>query len=696
MSGSVARGNKNTVSTSNKVTTQEDTLLDTDWAKHAFLMGGDTYAEERDFKNRFWSSASGKFVDTRIGHNIGVNARPQFTRYADIRNPGRLKDRNPVSPTSTGGNHGLGEYYSEAIDDPGQVIYMRFGVPSMNSLSNFLARAFDPNAISMVHTARPTSVFRSIGKAIGTVGVVAAFPTISIAIMGGKFISSFFLRPNYKFYTLKPDMYSYWFTVNHLVNTLAVNMGMIPKILQNDNGQQLSRPMKTDDSFIDAYSALMPDIIKPGSRYIDVFAMVNQAQRRANMMFNQDYEKLQAANTASDYVGYLKSQAEGGTHATYITNPSGELSWDAVLNRWVSFAWYNDVPAKDGAAPSMLEVDPRIAENGEVNKDESWVQKYTQFFDSEFRDGSQYAIFRVDHTGPTSESFSNSVTESEISQQLNQAASKVREIKFSFADGNIVGGAVGSAIQSAIGAITDLASGVASGVTFGISDGIMGLLAGGYVDIPKHWQSSTASLPRASYSLTLVSPYNNVLSRLQDIFIPYMMLLTGALPRATGKSSYSSPFLVELYDRGRCQIRCGMIESISINRGTSHLSHDIRGNALAYEVTFNVVDLSSIMTMPVSAGILDSVDMTLDEDNILADYLAVLAGQDIYSQTYTFEKAKLVMAKRLISAGVLTSPAHWAAVTHDSMVNGIISYTGIGAIIEGAARGTSLGMRTGV
>lgn len=694
MSGSVERNGKNTVpATNTSATSNIDNLLDTEWAKGAFLMAGESFSTDFDFNNRFWSSASGKFVDTRLGQNIGINSKPQWCRYSDIRNPGRLDDRVPVSPMATSGNHGLGEYYSEAIDDPAQVIYMRMGVPSFNSLTTFLSRAFDPNAIAMVHTGRPTSMWYTIGKTVGAVGVFAAFPTISLAVMAGKFISSLFLRPNYKFYTLKPDMTSYWFMVDHLTNTLAVNLGILPKILQDDNGTPLSRPMKIDDTHLENYSALMPDIIRPGSRRFDVFAMANQAQLRANKLFAKDYEAMQAASTASDYTGRLKKQYDGGTHATYITNDKNVVKWDAVLDRMAMFGWYQN--KSDAKNPNMVEVDPRLNDKGEPNTDTSWVKDYAKFFDAEFRDGTQFAVFRVDHTGPTQYSFSNSVTESQISEKLNKTSSDVRELKFSFADGNLVGGAVGDLIGSAVGAVKDLATGIASGVTFGISDGILGLLGGGYVDIPKHWQSSTASLPRASYKMTLMAPYNNVISRLQDIFIPYFMILAAGLPRATGKSSYGSPFLVELYDRGRCQIRTGMIESISINAGGSHLSHDIRGNALMYEVTWNIVDLSSMITMPVSAGFTDSIDMTLDEDNLLADHLAVLASQDLYSQTYSFEKAKLVLAKKIMQAGVLTSPAAWAAVTHNSMTNGIMSYTGIGAILEGMSRGTSLAQRTG-
>jgi hypothetical protein len=210
------------------------------------------------------------------------------------------------------------------------------------------------------------------------------------------------------------------------------------------------------------------------------------------------------------------------------------------------------------------------------------------------------------------------------------------------------------------------------------------------------------------------------------------MLLAGALPLSTGKSSYTSPFICELYDRGRCQIRLGMVESLSISRGTSNLAFNLKGNALALQVSFSVVDLSSILHMPISTGSLTasttgavggaiaggavggpagalaggavggvagealggafSGDMTLDEDNILCDYLAVLAGQDMYTQMYPMAKAKLIAAKRLAQARVLTSPAYWASVTHEELTSGMLKYTPFGAFnaIEMMTSGNNL------
>jgi hypothetical protein len=274
-------------------------------------------------------------------------------------------------------------------------------------------------------------------------------------------------------------------------------------------------------------------------------------------------------------------------------------------------------------------------------------------------------------------------------------ASQMREAKFSLQGGNITGSALEEAVKGVVGGAIDVAAGVLSGVSFGLSDGLLGL-GSGYIDIPKHWQSSSATLPRSTYTMQLISPYGNVISQMQNIFIPLAMIMAGSLPLSTGKQSYTSPFLCQLWDRGRQQIQLGMIESLSIQRGTCNLPFTNKGNVMAIDVSFSVVDLSSIMHMPISTGGLfgvggDSGNPIMDEDNILFDYLAVLAGQDIYSQYYALPKARLNFAKSILAFEKMVSPAYWASWVHESATSGVLQKLtlGTGNLLEAAVAGTS-------
>ncbi len=682
---------------------EQDLIFDRNWLKTAFMVPDSDILLESDRLNRYYTSASAKFVDTRIGCNIGINPKPQWTRYADIRVPGRLAGRNPVTIGATKGNFGLGSAYSENLDDPAQKIYMRFGVPQFNNMTNFLLKAFNREQTILARTGRAPTAWYNLGKFAGTALTLTAFPALSITIGVAKTISFLIGNPTSKFFTLKPTMFLYWNTVQNLVINHCVNVGLVKKIFAEDlsGEQRLGKNFTIDKEQLAILGKLYPDVFKDG--VIDVLSMANKAQRLANIQFQKDYEALDKDGAESDYVGYLRREySDNGTHSTTISNDDGDHTLGAWFNKKVMLSWIT--AEKDESF--VQEVDPRIgdavppanpdeaSEAAAVNPNKSHLQSMKEVLDAEFRDGSEFAIFRVDHTGTMQESFGNSVVESDLSQKINGISSQTAEARFSFMDGNLIGGAIGSIV----GAVKDIGLGALDAATFGFAGLAAGLGGSGYLDIPKHWQSSNASLPRGQYKMRLISPYNNAVSRLINIFIPLYMLMAGGLPRSIGKQSYTSPFYCQIFDRGRLQSRLAMIESISISRGVSNLQFDVLGNALAIDVSITVVDLSSIMHMPITSGVMlmNGTDVGMDDDNILQDYLAVLAGMDIYSQIYTFPKAQIRATKVLAQAGFMaSSPAFHAMLFRNSISDGLINDITLGAsgrlasIWEAAAKGSA-------
>ena len=702
---------------------KQNTVLDNSWAKIAFLVNNDDLSNPVDIVNRTWSSASLKFTDCRMGANIGINARPQYTRYSDIRSKGRLPGRDNVTPYTASSNQGMGRYYSESEDDNAQIIYMRFGVPQFNSLANFLKNAFDPDLTSYVRTGRAPSIWYNLGKATATVLQITALPTITMSIMAAEALTAFILKPTSKFYTLKPTMFQYWTAVNTLVNALAVNMGLMPRCFEGNTNQVIGTSYGLDQDYLNALNVMMPDIFN-SQNGIDVMAIANKGQRLANnVMFDENAVLNNSFNGAGDFLGYIYkadtiSPITGQPQTIRI--PSGTYGGLGMTETYPILQWINKVTTlgyytsgsstssnassstnADGSTTptagtndsSDMEVDPRLdKDTGEPLTDKYEMQtKFGNYFDAEFRDGSNFAVFRVDNTGSISESFSNSTVESDLSNKLNSMASSARETRFTFADGNMGSDLVSQTIENVASAASDFAKGALDKITLGLTNGISAITGSGYIDIPKHWQSSSVSLPRSTYTMQLIAPYGNIISKLQNIYIPLCMLMAGSLPLSTGSTSYTSPFLVQLYDRGRCQIQLGMIESLSITRGTANLPFNNKGGVMAVDVSFSIIDLSTIMHMPISTGSLFNISRTgnriTDEDNILMDYLAVLAGQDIYSQIYALPKAKLAFAKMInLNYEQLTSPAYHAAFFHEEMTSGLLGKTLFGSaanILEG-------------
>ena len=458
---------------------------------------------------------------------------------------------------------------------------------------------------------------------------------------------------------------------------------------------------------------------------IDVYAMANRAQRLARKKYKLLQEKLNVDNNYNLYKSI---------HDTMNTTVADDKRPDYVehMKKWfnqkstIPTATDNKAPTANsntstlqqasGAAAGNSNAPPISGDSLERLNDEGYGKQdgFWDFFRAELDDGSAFATFRVNSTGSVSESFSNSVTESELAQKINGMSSSSRETRFSFADGNLNDGVFGKAFGAIVGAAADVASGVAAGL--GIS-GLAALAGSAFVDIPKHWQSSQASLPRSSYTINLVSPYGNQISQLLNIDIPLAMLLAAALPMATGKQSYTSPFILELYDQGRCQTRLGMIDSLSITRGTGNLGFNNDGHAMAVDVSFSIIDMSSVLTMPISQGFsilgmaagaaAGSIFETFggakngwgsniataiaagapgstglfDDDTVFTDYMNVLAGMNLQDQIYPWRKFKLNETRAMASWDSFTSSSKWAGMAGDTMVGRLMSavYKGRGS-----------------
>lgn len=661
-------------------------LLDETWLKTSFMISDSELSDQYDLSNRYWSTASSKFTDGRIGGNFGINNAPQYTPYCDFPVKGRMSGRKTPTPWDSSGNYGMGDYYSYAVDDPKQTIYMRMGVPQFNSLLNYLTNAFDPNQSTIARTGRMPSAIYDASKMIGTFFAVSAAPAIALTILGARVVSFFFNRQTSKFYTMRPTMHLYWAAVNTLVNTLAVNSGIFPKItnFNQDDTQKLGRPFNIDQDYLSSLSRVMPDVFSD-QNYFDIHSIANRAQRLANQIHEEEYNRMDSSSP-TDFTGYLRRELTGdGRHSTAVMDKSGNVPLSKLIDATLKFSKL--FKSEEGSS-QLSNTDPRLNDQGKFEKP-SFVDEYAKYLDAEFRMGSQFAAFNVDYTGPVTTAFSNQTTQSELATKLNQKSSAIRDKRFSLAEGNLLGSTVTS-VQETVG---EVVTGLVNGVTLDMGSFIKGILGDGYVDIPEHWSNSAAELPRTSYSATFKATYNTPISRVIKCYIPISMLLAAALPLATGKQSYTSPFLCQVFDKGGAQIRLGMITSLSITAGAgANIGFDAQRRPLSFEANWVIKDLSSVVHMPLSSNSIGGIDMTLDEDNILSDYLAVLASQDIYTQIYPMEQARLRLAKLAIARGKWGSPAFWASATYSSATSGVLQYLTLGAgnALEAVVRGAEI------
>ena len=730
-------------------------VKDRDWIRQSFLIdtsGKDNGLEKVDRQNRIFSSVAMKYTDTSPGGNFAINPPPQFTSSADLK-PVLANGR----PSRALNSNGMGRYYSESIDDQSQIVTMRFGVPQYNSLTTFFSSFYNTQAGTLARTGRASSFFFTIGKAAGFVVSIFSVRLLAVSLIGNG-LKLFMGKKPTRFYYMKPTMQLYWNAAQTILNHIAVNKGIVPRLLGKDSNYDPGDKYEFSEDAKKKLRDSFPDGIFTTDGSINMYAISTKAQRLAqqhqkkmNEMADQDNVNLakslqevytqQLAPGKADYAEYLKKWTDSAQ-----MRPTSTPSDPAALNAALQPATGELPPA--GTPPEEGGVAQEEPSNGSTEMIEPTAANYAgvdEAIKASLNDGADFIAFRVNATGPVTESFSSQVVDSEIMSKINGISSAARAKNFNFANGNLVGGALGSMIGSVTEAVKDFMGGVAAGV--GMS-GIATMNGGAFVDIPKHWQSSIASMPHTTYTFDLVSPYGNPISQLFNLYMPLALILAAALPLSTGTQSYTSPFLCELYDRGRCQIRLGMIDSLSITRGTGNTGWNNDGNALAIQVSFSVVDMSSVMHMPISEGFTNgasnfginvagsvgvvaggvggaaiaaatgegvlegaksgvqsglkvggavgaaagapvdvvrnavrSVDQIFSEDTIFSDYMAVLASMGVADQIYNYRKFKNNLTKNMTNWDTWYSKAHYASMLGDSGIGRAAS-----AIFKGTER----------
>ncbi len=731
-----------------EVKTDSTLPLDNDWVRTSFLISLDDFPNpESDLVDRYalkymyWSRASFKFTNSAMGGNLAVNCKPQFCRYTDIRVKGLMPHRNDVSVGMKLGNIGMGSYYSEAFDDTAQRIYLRFGVPQFNSLLNFVSTMFNSDLSNLANKGIITQVLGTAAFTFTRVAAFVAFFPMSAVFMAGKMILNTLNNKSISsFYSVRPTMPLYWSAVNELVNTISVLRGILPPTMIDT--KSLS-PGSSDyiltNSALKKLKELMPDVIN--EQYgIDVFAIANKIQMRQNAIDDYydsgAYSGTEAEQKSPVYVAHndTATPETPDQYSATITQQLGNTTKKGMVdlvneyNKSIGGKGYSsgdstpsmlltldptklessNTTATDstasapvyqtggaGSAPNGSAIDAEMAtyDVSSTYRTSAELSSVADYFKAEAETGGGYACFVVEHTGSVSDSFSSDFEESKIASTLNNISSSARSISYNVANGNVVPG-----LGELLGAVKEVATSALDGVYLG---GIARLLMGSYlVDIPKFWSGSTASLGKTDYTIELNSPYGNAISQLQNIYIPLSMIMVGALPLSAGRQTYTSPFLCQLFDRGRTHITLGMIDNISITRGTTNLPFNKEFRPLGLKVSFSVINLNNIMHVPISKGtffssVLNSVaagtsdavtsvtgSKTLgeiagsfvatsltDDDGLLFNYLTALTGVSARESMYKISRARLALAVAYKSAATLDSPAAWANRLYNVGIN---------------------------
>ena len=627
-------------------------VLDQNWFKQGFMANPIDY-DSRDGRSyngtsgRNFNAAAFKFCDTTLGGYRAINPTPQFTRFAD------LKARPRIDASA-----GVGRYWSEAIDDNQQVISLRPGVAEFNSMGNFLTRMYEPSAARLARTGEGNSF---IGTAVDIAGMIIAVPLAVLTTTWHAIKGIFTNVPYNKYYYSRPAAPLYWNAVDTMLTKLAIDMRLLEgvKVGSDDpakvkasspedgsDGESSGESLFVKDSIskedrLEMYR-LMPDIFDPDVGF-DMRKVATKYQRLANRE-HAALEKIQEeARDREDLVTRTRNyfEKQNAIDANIMLQRSKQEWLQAYVDGPGKPPKAKNVTPPEGGGTQQNKTANKVSNQAEEQSSViggvfDWLfdtaGSMFEHFKATAQMGAEWINIAVNETTGISESFNNSTADSPLAEAINSKSSAARSTQFTWAGGNLGDNPVSNLLEGVMGLAKDAVSSVGNAI--GLS-GVGTLLGGGYVEVPKFWENSDASFTTASYEFTLKATYGNRISIFKDIYVPLCMMLALALPMSAGPNSYTSPFLLEVFDQNKLQTRLGIIDSLSISRFGGNRTRSVDGLPLEVTVSFSIADLSTVMHMPIS-----NESFSFNDQSKYQDYMAVLAGRGILDQLTTTNKVR--------------------------------------------------------
>ena len=517
------------------------------------------------------------YKDTRVGYNDAINCLWQYNRDDDIMHPLTMSEPSP------GGGFGEGRVYAKTTEATQSIAWFSFGVPRFTNLTKFILNAANQQ-LTELNNSGFSSEF-SLGYLFTSAATLAFSLPIGLVTSFVNAISDISDFNVDRFYNFRPTMHLYYRYVDSILAEWLVDVGMY------GNGQSQGKGQMDSAATDQAINA------KGGES---------------------------SANISNININYNSWTAS--TDSLPITlRKTGVSIFDILAKRALSLG-----VAKNNTANKFQDITSKLIK---LKPDEYDTMEYGEWsgvgnlladdiIARSALGATQFVGFRIEKNTDASESFSNSTGPSELGEKINSMAQSATARRYDFSgltegDGFINGAA------SAIG---DFLKGASEYVGL---DGIGSTIAGGaMLDIPEHYTGSDFNKSH-SFNFQLRSPYGDVVSIYQSIIIPLAMLLAAALPHAAGPNAYSQPFLCRVYCKGLFSIPMGIIDSISIRRGSSEFGWNENNLPTCVDVSLSIKDLTSNMYMSIATDTLQNV---LAANSSFSEYLLTLSGTGLFER----------------------------------------------------------------
>lgn len=329
--------------------------------------------------------------------------------------------------------------------------------------------------------------------------------------------------------------------------------------------------------------------------------------------------------------------------------------------------------ANAGASPDLSGTLPTgLSDGGDVDES-SWFGQIGQLLMDGFYGGLDGVTFRTEGAGSVSDSFGASTTQSSIASTFNNTVQAVQDFKF-----NMQGGTTGiDIIDGFVGQIKDAALGLAAGSVIGNVP--LALLGNSKVDIPEHWADSTTNLHSESFSFYFEAPYAHPYSIATNVFLPLSLIMPFVVPFSTGGSTYTSPFLLKVFQRGKSIIRTGIVQNCSIEFGIGPLGWTTDMKPRNCRVNLQVADLDKVMSVPISrvTNPLDLLNVAKQSSRYLGDigkyndWVNRVAGVDYLDTVLRYNDLNKRLTRFTNDVQNMFNPATIAGVVNDSIVGDV-------------------------
>lgn len=297
-----------------------------------------------------------------------------------------------------------------------------------------------------------------------------------------------------------------------------------------------------------------------------------------------------------------------------------------------------------------------------------WSGTRTSMFDS-----NKFLAFRIEKgSDNASENFSNSIQPSALQQRLNGLVDQQRNININENQGDGLLEWVNRKIAQGKSAINNVKNAFSSGGG-GVNAIIEYAAAGnGFFDLPQQWCGSNFSRS-VSVNIRLRSKTGgDPVSIYTSIIIPLSCLLAGAMPRASGDGTYTSPFICRCWCRGMFAVPAGIIQSLNVTRGDSEFGWSLTRLPTTVAVSLQIADLSPIMFLGLAGD--GAWQQAWANNTKLQEYLNTIAGIGLKQRYYlTQQLRRNYNVWKLIHKNTTLSATYWGMRAGDSWLGRTVS-----------------------